>query len=85
MKQEPVAFMNPTGLEYKQPERDFMYNDCLYPKDKNWIPLYTAPKELSDEEIKAIDNSVKYSELALSHDEYMNKFARAILKKASEK
>jgi hypothetical protein len=49
------------------------------------IPLYTAPRELSDEEIKAIDNSVKYSELALSHDEYMNNFARAILKKASEK
>ena len=48
-------------------------------------PLYTAPRELSDEEIKAIDNSVKYSELALSHDEYMNNFARAILKKASEK
>ena len=54
---------------------------------KGWIsePLYTAPKQLSDEEIKAIDNSVKYSELALSHDEYMNKFARAILKKAREK
>ena len=35
-------------------------------------------KPLSDEEIKAIENSVKYSELALSNDEYMLKFARAI-------
>ena len=43
-------------------------------------PLYTTPqtKPLSDEEINAIDNSVKHSELALSHNEYMNKFARAI-------
>lgn len=42
-------------------------------------------ESLSDEEIKAIENSVKYSELALSHDEYMTKFAHLILKKASEK
>ena len=83
MKQEPVAW----GM-YSLKTKQFtgITNIPRYGEEERMcIPLYTAPKELSDEEIKAIDNSVKYSELALSHDEYMNKFARAILKKAREK
>lgn len=84
MKQEPVAFMNPTGLEYKQASQDFMYNDSLYPKNNNWIPLYTEPqyRELSDEEIGLMTTDSRWShiETPLLYD-----FARAILKKASEK
>lgn len=43
MNNEPVAWMCPTGLEYKQRATDFMYNDALYDKKLNWIPLYTHP------------------------------------------
>ena len=47
MNNEPVAWMCPTGLVYKQRATDFMYNDALYDKKLNWIPLYTHPvKEL---------------------------------------
>jgi hypothetical protein len=50
MNNEPVAWMCPTGLEYKQRATDFMYNDALYDTKLNWIPLYTHPvKELTDE------------------------------------
>ena len=83
MNNEPVAFMCPTGLEYKQPERDFMYNDSLYPKDKNWIPLYTHPaKTLTDEEIIEVWCVLKDTNSA-EHDAKV--FARAILRKANEK
>ncbi len=45
------------------------------------IPLYTAPRELSDEEIKAIANN-----LTCTPDKNWDVlFAKAILKKASEK
>jgi hypothetical protein len=45
------------------------------------VPLYTAPRELSDEEIKAIANN-----LTCTPDKNWNVlFAKAILKKASEK
>ena len=45
------------------------------------IPLYTSPRELSDEEIKAIANN-----LTCTPDKNWNVlFAREILKKASEK
>ena len=50
MNNEPVAWMCPTGLEYKQRATDFMYNDSLYNPKLNWIPLYTHPvKELNEE------------------------------------
>jgi len=45
------------------------------------IPLYTAPRELSDEEIMAITEPM----FVLGNKEMICKFARAILKKASEK
>ena len=49
--------------------------------NKDDFPLYTAPRELSDEEIKAIANN-----LTCTPDKNWNVlFAKAILKKASEK
>jgi hypothetical protein len=48
----------------------------------NDIPLYTAPRELSDDEIVDIWGCAEYS---IDHDyDGAIKFARAILKKASE-
>jgi len=56
---------------------------CMLDDDmkKDMIPLYTAPRELSDEEIKAIANN-----LTCTPDKNWNVlFAKAILKKANEK
>ena len=47
-------------------------------------PYYTAPKELSDEEIQSIWNEGIVGWYA-TQEESVLKFARAILKKASEK
>jgi hypothetical protein len=46
------------------------------------IPLYTAPRELSDEEIIEVGNAVVN---LIDSNEGWIEFARAILKKASEK
>jgi hypothetical protein len=82
MNNEPVAWMCPTGLEYKQRATDFMYNDALYDKKLNWIPLYTHPvKDLED-----IDINITWNENSMrdfGKDELA--FARAILRKAQEK
>lgn len=82
MNNEPVAWMCPTGLEYKQRATDFMYNDALYDTKLNWIPLYTHPvKELTDEEITDV-----FVECLLPDGEFdEHEFARAILRKAQEK
>ena len=82
MNNEPVAWMCPTGLEYKQRATDFMYNDALYDTKLNWIPLYTHPaKTLTDEEILFMcdDHRNKYGGIEPIG------FARAILRKAQEK
>jgi hypothetical protein len=47
----------------------------------NAIPLYTAPRELSDEEIDDIWAGISTGDDCVD----MHEFARAILKKASEK
>jgi hypothetical protein len=47
-----------------------------------WMPLYTAPRELSDEEIIEIGNAVVN---LIDSNEGWIEFAKAILKKASEK
>ena len=53
------------------------------------IPVYTEPRELSDEEIWAIASEIEPIDLAygvrLSNEWNVLDFARAILKKASEK
>ena len=74
MNNEPVAWINKKG--------EFMPKKV----DSFDIPLYTHPvKELTltDEQINALDNEVKYSELSLYHHEYMRRFARLVLKKAT--
>ena len=74
MNNEPVAYVNS------------MCNDCIdwkvEPMSIDGQPLYTTPqiKELSDEEILQFRDKVPYS---LGSD--LIDFARAILKKASEK
>ena len=108
MKQEPVAWEyeaeypdsdmeggNLHGLTFNQP------SVWEYPDSEDLIwerPLYTAPKELSDEEIisSAEEAGFNWSEdkgIFVRHsngswiglDSKMIDFARAILKKASEK
>jgi len=78
MNNEPVAWMiidvdNGKSLQFK--ENKFSEIN---------IPLYTAPRELSDEEIQSIWNEGIVGWYA-TQEESVLKFARAILKKASEK
>ncbi len=89
MKQEPVAWTTKLQLEWLNNLKNnsaIMWNS----NDRNkmglneesvLIPLYTTPRELSDEEIKAIANN-----LTCTPDKNWNVlFAKAILKKVSEK
>jgi hypothetical protein len=74
MNNEPVAWMlvDETNGDYmleKHPSGDY-----------DWIPLYTHPAELTDEEIEDIA-----SKLVGGGKSYNILFARAILRKASEK
>ena len=78
MNNEPVAWMiidvdNGKSLQFK--ENKFSEIN---------IPLYTAPRELSDEEIQSIWNEGIVGWYA-TQEESVLKFARAILKKAREK
>jgi hypothetical protein len=83
MNNEPVAWMCPTGLEYKQRANDFMYNDALYDTKLNWIPLYTHPaKTLTDEEIHSL--FLSFCNVGFTQVDEIG-FARAILRKAQEK
>jgi hypothetical protein len=71
---EPVAWM------------DKRTNKCVVfintPPSDDWIPLYTHPAELTDEEIIAVGNAVVNH---IDSNEGWIEFARAILRKASEK
>jgi hypothetical protein len=71
MNNEPVAWMS-NGKEFYVQK-----NYC-----PNFIPLYTHPADLTNEEIEII-----YKEFFgfKPKDKYAVEFARAILKKASEK
>ena len=73
--------MKPVGWWNK--ERRINWLDAvLETKEDGWdIPLYTAPRELSDDEILDIakENTFEFGEIPPVQ------FARAILKKASEK
>ena len=71
---EPVAWMNKEANVFAQHEEGAKNFGCT-------IPLYTHPvKELTDEEINEI---VWQQNLLLGNDD-LRKFARAILRKASE-
>jgi hypothetical protein len=73
MNNEPVAWMNIHGQFNKK-------ETWLFP-----IPLYTHPaKELTDEEIKET-LKIYYPRNADNHINDLVWFARALLKKASEK
>jgi hypothetical protein len=81
---EPVAWMCPTGLEYKQRANDFMYNDALYDTKLNWIPLYTHPaKTLTDGEIRTIQDMCHLKNVG--YNNFIMRFAKAILRKAQDK
>ena len=80
MNNEPVAWMiidvdNGKSLQFK--ENKFSEIN---------IPLYTAPRELSDEEIlQQAEWMFGTHFFEMIDDPYWIEFARAILKKASEK
>jgi hypothetical protein len=71
---KPVAWMNSKG--------DIILPASQANKEYN-IPLYTAPRELSDAEIEGLYYQHFVIQYTLFEDSL--KFARAILKKASEK
>jgi len=75
MTNEPVAWL------------DKRTNKCVVfintPPSDDWIPLYTHPAELTDEEIMAIVND-SYMPQGLDKIRY-TMFARAILRKAQNK
>ena len=75
--------MKPVGWWNKE-RRIHWLDAVLETKEDGWdTPLYTAPRELSDEEIDSI-----WTEMSEQCDEEfidMKQFAKAILKKASEK
>ena len=71
MKQEPVLWMSPDG-KVSTTEGKLFY-----------IPLYTAPRELSDEEKDEI--IVEYMGEQHKGDYVLRHMIGAILKKASEK
>jgi hypothetical protein len=71
MKQEPVAWI------------DYLEDSNLYDLNVSGrgVPLYTAPRELSDEEINKLwTDSYDFNGRFCVYE-----FARAILKKANEK
>ena len=72
---KPVAWMSQGGDVTRS--KDY-FEDMGF---KDLIPLYTAPRELSDEEILAL--WVQKNKLNGARD--IIDFAKAILKKASEK
>ena len=76
MKQEPVAWMNNKG--------DIILPASQANKDYN-IPLYTAPRELSDDEINKLWAESHEDGIAMQHGftTQQHYFAHLILKKAS--
>ena len=68
----PVAWMSPDG-KFSTTEGKLFH-----------IPLYTAPRELSDEEILNSWEGIDPSEECWISEEQLKQFAKAILKKASE-
>jgi hypothetical protein len=73
MNNEPVAWMS-NGKEFYVQK-----NYC-----PNFIPLYTHPaKELTDAEIRIIQDTCHLKNVG--YNNFIMRFARAILRKASEK
>ena len=78
MNNQPVAWARQDGVIafHKKPEVDS--------QGFKWFPLYTHPvKELTDEEIRTIQAICHLKNVG--YDNFIMRFARAILKKAQEK
>jgi len=80
MKQEPVAWTDGSGFLYMNDE-NLMLDDETKSK---MIPLYTAPRELSMEEIEDCMPDGATPDF-VPHNKWFKEFANNILKKASEK
>lgn len=78
MKQEPVGW-------FKQDSYGVWQEcwDCSL--DPKGVPLYTAPKELSDKEIDDIIQFLNQSRVSWSGNEFIKEAMRLAIKKASEK
>ena len=86
--------MNPVAWMYYDERKNLKLCQTM-PPDDNSFPVYTAPRELSDEEIMdacivggiydCINDPYMQKDGKYSLDADLIKFARAILKKASEK
>jgi hypothetical protein len=76
--------MKPVAWMYEVNDTFILFSANKPPEDAydegSLVPLYTAPRELSDEEIKTLHDETSWWGVT---DPV--KFARAILKKASEK
>ncbi len=79
MKQEPIAWTDDLWSIFLNDEYCMLDDDMK----KDMIPLYTAPKELSDEEIQILKDL--YTDDIYGNGLDVIGFARALLKKASEK
>jgi hypothetical protein len=79
MNNEPVAWLHIQGNHFEASDRQ-LFDDEI---ERGWEqkPLYTHPAELTDEEIVEIAKDCGYA----NRYELNIQFARAILKKASEK
>ena len=79
---KPYGYMN----AYADGRKEFHYG--IDNASVSNIPLYTAPRELSDEEIEDLADKYLSVNYKYGEDIYVLgevEFARAILKKASEK
>ena len=80
--QEPVAWMTEYATEG---QHGVTFDERLAKEYGFDIPLYTAPRELSDEEIYEVWSTLPYDDQCPFDGRATYRFARAILKKASEK
>lgn len=76
MKQEPVGVVC---------EFEGIMVGTLFEKLPDGTPLYTAPRELSDEEIDDIIQFLNQSRVSWSGNEFIKEAMRLAVKKASEK
>ena len=87
MKQEPVAWADEYNILMKVTDFEFQFPAfSIKPKeDGDWIPLYTAPRELSDAEMNEIIQFLNQSRISWSGNEFIKEAMRLAIKKASEK
>jgi hypothetical protein len=81
--------MKPVAWMYEVNDTFILFSANKPPEDAydegSLVPLYTAPRELSDEEIYEVWSTLPYDDQCPFDGRATYRFARAILKKASEK